>query len=279
MVLLHLKEQSSILANKRNFYFKSRNHSNESIEVYVGQSSGKQLNNDILNSKSEVLIISPYIDESKLDDLIGLKDRGVNVRLAFSDLRDNQKSNILRKLIHQQKYTDDKLKKSIIRKKHTFSVLSIASLVIGIILLIFSALNFQKLDFKTFISAIIGLICIYVFYRINKKKKEVEKTSVYRYEYFRKINFKYLRNNFRSHNNMFIHSKIYVIDREIAYIGSMNFTNNGFTSNFETRVRITQSEKIKELVAFIHTIFDDENNFKSHELWFLGKQVYSEEKY
>lgn len=220
----------------------------------MGQSSGKQLNNDILNSKSEVLIISPYIDESKLDDLIGLKDRGVNVRLAFSDLRDNQKSNILRKLIHQQKYTDDKLKKSIMRKKHTFSVLSIASLVIGIILLIFSALNFQKLDFKTFISAIIGLICIYVFYRINKKKKEVEKTSVYRYEYFRKINFKYLRNNFRSHNNMFIHSKIYVIDREIAYIGSMNFTNNGFTSNFETRVKITQSEKIKELVAFIHTI-------------------------
>lgn len=264
---------------KKNFYFRTQNYNNESIEVYVGQSSGKQLNTDILNAKKEILIISPYIDESKLDDLISLKNKGVNVRLAFSDLRDNQKSNILRKLIHQQKDTNEKLREEIAKKKNNLFLLSIVSLVIGIVLLLFSLLNFQNLDLKILMTSIIGVVCMFGFYKLNKKKKKIEKTSIYRYEYFEKINFKYLRNNFRSYDRMFIHSKIYVIDREIAYIGSLNYTNNGFTSNFETRVRITQSEKINELVEFIHSIFDDDYNFKSHELWFLGKQVYSEEKY
>lgn len=56
--------------NKRNFYFRSQGYNNEAVEVYVGQSSGKQLNEDILNAEKEVLIISPYIDETKLDNLI-----------------------------------------------------------------------------------------------------------------------------------------------------------------------------------------------------------------
>jgi phosphatidylserine/phosphatidylglycerophosphate/cardiolipin synthase-like enzyme len=117
-----------------------------------------------------------------------------------------------------------------------------------------------------------------MFYKLFKKKERVERTSIYRYEYFENLNFKFLRNNFHSNDRMFIHSKIYIIDRKIAYLGSLNFTNNGFTSNFETRIRITQSKKIEELVSFVHKIFDD-NNFKSHELYFLGKHVFSEEKY
>ncbi len=262
---------------KNNFYFKSQNNKNESIEVYVGQSSGKQLNSDILNAKNEVLIISPYIDESKLDDLIRLKNRGVNVRLAFSDLRTNQKTKILRKLVRQKRHTDQKLKEELLKKRNIFNILSFSTLILGFVFLFFSVLNFENFDLKTVITLVIVSLLFYGFYKIDSKKKELAKTSIYRYEYSEKIDFKYLRNNFRSHDSMFIHSKIYVIDREIAYIGSMNYTNNGFTSNFETRVRITHSEKIKELVAFIHNIFDDEYNFKSHELAFLGKQVYSEE--
>lgn len=95
--------------NKR-FYFRIDTEPSEAIEVFVGQNAGTQLNNDILNAKEEVLIISPYIDETKLDDLIALKNRNVNVRLAFSDLRPEQYKDILRKLIHQHKVTDVKRK-------------------------------------------------------------------------------------------------------------------------------------------------------------------------
>jgi len=86
---------------KSNFYYKMPLNEFEAVEVYVGQSSGKQLQLDIENAKSEVLIVSPYIDETKLDDLIKLKNRNINVRLAFSSLRKEQESNILKKLIHQ----------------------------------------------------------------------------------------------------------------------------------------------------------------------------------
>ena len=83
---------------------------NESVEVYLGQNSGKQLSEDLLNAKSEVLIISPYIDETKLNELINLKNRNINVRLAFSDLRKEQYKQILRMLIHQNKETNVKEK-------------------------------------------------------------------------------------------------------------------------------------------------------------------------
>lgn len=265
--------------NKRNFYFRSQSYNKEAVEVYVGQSSGKQLNEDISNAKKEILIISPYIDETKLDELITLKNKGINVRLAFSDLRNEQKSNILRKLIHQQKDVNEKLKEKVNKNRNIFSLLSTSTLVIGIVLLLFLMLTFEDLNTRNIITFTIGIGCFFVFYKLYRKKQKIEKTPVYRYEYFEKINFKFLRNNFQSDKKMFIHSKIYVIDRKIAYLGSLNFTNNGFTSNFETRIRITQSEKINDLVEFIHNIFDDNHNFKSHEIWFLGKQVYSEEKY
>lgn len=199
--------------------------------------------------------------------------------MAFSDLRNKQKSNILRKLIHQQKDTNSTLKEKVNKKKNLYTILSFSFLAIGIVLLLFSILTFEKIETKVILTFLLSILSFFACYKLFTLKDKLEKTQVYNYDYFEKINFKFLRNNFKSKDKMFIHSKIYVIDRKIAYLGSLNYTNNGFTCNFETRIRITNSEKIKELVDFIHSIFDDETKFKSHELWFLGKQVYSEEKY
>ncbi len=264
---------------RTNFYLKSEACNKEQVEVYLGQSAGRQLTLDILNAKKEVLIISPYIDETKLDELITLKNKGINVRLAFSDLREEQKKTILRKLIHQQKDVNERLREEVLKKKNLFFILSVTALVIAISLFLFLSLNLGSIQYKNIIYLVFSFISFIIFYKLNKKKQEVERTTIYKYDYFEKINFKYLRNDFRSKNKMFIHSKIYIIDRKIAYLGSLNFTNNGFSSNFETRIRITNSEKIKELVEFVHSIFDDNESFNSHELSFLGRQVYSEEKY
>ena len=61
------------------YYFKIDAENKEGVEVFVGQNAGNQLNKDILNAQEEVLIISPYIDESKVDDLLMLKNREVKV--------------------------------------------------------------------------------------------------------------------------------------------------------------------------------------------------------
>ncbi|WP_185247670.1 hypothetical protein [Chryseobacterium bernardetii] len=105
--------------NKK-YYFRIDTENSEGVEVFVGQNAGTQLNNDILNAKAEVLIISPYIDEVKLDDLLMLKNRNINVRLAFSDLRPEQYGSILRKLIHQNRVTDVKKKEKKRKPQESF---------------------------------------------------------------------------------------------------------------------------------------------------------------
>lgn len=265
------------MKKKTNFYFRTES-GNEIVEVYVGQSSGKQLSEDILNAKEEVLIISPYIDESKLDDLINLKNKNINVRLAFSSLRekDKQDEKILKKLIHQHKETDNYKKEQKEKLKNKFFLYSIISICAGTVFFLYGLLQ-MKIEAKSIICIVAAFVLFYAYHQFTIKKDTANRIPIYRYNYSKKINFKYLR-NFKD-SKMFMHSKIYVIDRKIAYMGSLNFTNNGFTSNFETRIRITQKNKIEELVEFMHSIFEDDINFKSHEIGYLGKKAYTEEKY
>ena len=261
---------------KTNFYSKMLISESEAVEVYIGQNSGRQLQRDIENAKSEVLIISPYIDETKLDDLIKLKNRNINVRLAFSSLRKEQKNNILQKLIQQNKYTDTVKQERVKKQAKLYNYLTTTSFVLGICALILSV--FEISNSKIFVSCLLILIVFFALSQwFKKKKKQIEKTGIYTYDYSAKINFKYLSNYFNK--DKFVHSKIYVIDRKVAYLGSLNFTNDGFSSNFETRIRITHEDKIKELVEFVNNIFKDDTNFGKHELSWLGRKVYNEDKY
>ena len=195
---------------QRRFYFKTETKEGESIELYVGQSSGKQLGEDIANAQKEVLIVSPYIDEAKLDELITLKNRNVNVRLAFSDLNKKQYKEILKKLIHQDKETDIKKKEE--KEKRTKSLFFgiIASLFITIVFFIYGII--KALNKEPYFSAFCFLLfftCFYITCLLLDKKAATSRIEIYNYNYFEKLNFKYLRNN---GENMFIHSKIYIID-------------------------------------------------------------------
>ncbi|MEN2399457.1 phospholipase D-like domain-containing protein [Flavobacterium sp. MC2016-06] len=259
-----------------NFYLNTQTESAEFTEVYFGQYCGKQLNQDIQNSKSEVLIISPYIDETKLEDLIKLKEKKVNVRIIFNSLRKDQERKILRKLIHQNK-ENNYVQKEIKEKQHDlYLMLSIVCICIGVVLFLFSIQN-MKIDFRGVFYMLISFASSYGFWYFNNKRELTKKIQIYKYTYSEKLDFKYLRDN--KENKMEVHSKIYVIDRKVAYLGSLNFTNDGFNSNFETIIKITQKDKIMELVKFANSIFEDNVNFKSNELWLLGKKAYSEEKY
>ena len=266
-------------AVKTNFYLKSEGENQESVEIYIGQNSGKQLKRDILNAKEEVWIVSPYIDKKNLDDLIELQNKGVEIKLAFSDLRKEQRNNILRSLIHQEKKVDEVLKEKVHKQKRLLSNLFLSMLVTGILFLLYSLTTLKNWDYKGMIGLGASIFSFLIAGIIIKKKKKISQTPVNSYDYSEKIKFKYFWNDFKNGNVKFIHSKIYIIDRKIAYVGSLNFTNNGFTSNFETRVRITNTEKLNELIDFVDTIFKDNNNFKSHQISFLGKQVYTEVQY
>lgn len=259
----------------KNFYFKIPVSVAESVEVYVGQSSGKQIHSDILNAAREVLIISPYIDRMRLDDLVALKNRGVKVRLAFSDLRKEQEREVLRKLISQYEFID--LEKGEALKKRAAFYQYLLFLLGGLMaaLLLFSIVKTMEHGRVNF-AFILGLPFLAAFYLVRKKKQEAEHTDLSYYEYRKNLDFKFLRHSSWENDAMFIHSKIYIIDRKVAYLGSVNFTTTGFTSNFETRIRIVHQQKIDELVSFVNSIFDDDHTFRAHDLSFLGRKVYGE---
>ncbi|QZK99476.1 NgoFVII family restriction endonuclease [Flavobacterium psychrophilum] len=265
------------MEKKRNFYFKSEtDKKDESIEVYIGQSCGKQLSLDIQNAKSEVLIISPYVDETKIDDLIRLQKKGINVKIAFSSLRPEQKRSVLRKLIYQNQTTNITAKE----KKEKYEKLLIGFGIALLCLGLYSIYVIFKSHFEKQILNNYSLVAFFSFiscYFIKKGIDKVRKVNIYNYSYTENIKFKYLRSS--QEKGMFIHSKIYVIDRKIAYLGSLNFTNNGFNSNFETRVRITKTDSINELIEFINSIFEDDYTFDNNKIWWLGPQVFSEPKY
>lgn len=265
------------MEKKKNFYFKTETEKkDESIEVYIGQSCGKQLSLDIQNAKTEVLIISPYVDESKIDDLIRLQKKGINVKIAFSSLRPEQKRSVLRKLINQNQTTNVTAKERKEKYEKLLIGFGIALLCLGIysIYVIYRS-HFEKNILNNY--SLISLLCFIGCYFTKKGIDKVRKVNIYDYSYSENINFKYLRSS--QEKGMFIHSKIYVIDKKIAYLGSLNFTNNGFNSNFETRVRITKTDSINELIEFINLIFEDDYTFDYNKTWWLGPQVFSEPKY
>ncbi|WP_167387021.1 phospholipase D-like domain-containing protein [Chryseobacterium timonianum] len=279
IISILFKKENVYYKEKKKYYFKIDTENSEGVEVFVGQNAGNQLNKDILDAKAEVLIISPYIDEVKVDDLLMLKNRNINVRLAFSDLRPEQYGSVLRKLIHQNRVTDVKKKEKRESLKNLFFLSSIILFCLGIFALIYFGIHLvdDLTNSNNLVALLIAIPSLYGFFRCWEKKTEIEKMEIYTYHYSENLNFKYIRNN--RYDNKFLHSKIYIIDRKVAYLGSLNYTKSGFTSNFESRIRITQREKVNELVHFVHDIFEDNVNLKKHELFYLGRQIYNEEMY
>ena len=48
-----------------------------------------------------------------------------------------------------------------------------------------------------------------------------------------------------------LHAKLYVIDREVAFLGSLNFTKLGLCKHFETWLRVDKRDDIRALELLI----------------------------
>lgn len=53
-----------------------------------------------------------------------------------------------------------------------------------------------------------------------------------------------------------IHSKVIIIDEKDVVIGSHNYTQNAFTSNFEVSVYIKEAENIKTLLTHFNYLYN-----------------------
>lgn len=73
----------------------------------------------------------------------------------------------------------------------------------------------------------------------------------------------------------FLHEKLYIIDNEIAYVGSVNFTLKGMTTNHETCLTVKEPDTVNGLSDYFDRLF--KANLKKWKIADLGKRIYSYE--
>lgn len=260
-------EKSKFLLRMGTFY------NNAVCDIYMGKGAGAKLMQDIRNAKKNVKIVSPYLSPFLIKELIALHSKGINIKLITSDEIEDfygYEKNI-HKLIIQNKHIDEEAKE----KRDNLESLSGTLLfaMIGLAIVLFPLMYLLK-DLKF---AWGFIVVVLMFFARDQVVKKIKNTKVYHYTYKQLFPFKVFvsPNNGNSFNKTFIHSKIYVIDDEIAYLGSLNFTGSGVKENHETRIRTTDINAVHKIIEEVKELFFN-SNLAERDIQFWGSQLYEE---
>ncbi|WP_048509567.1 phospholipase D-like domain-containing protein [Chryseobacterium sp. FH2] len=248
-------------------------YNNAVCDIYIGKGAGAKLMQDIRNAKRNVKIVSPYLSPFLIKELIYLHSKGINIRLVTSDEIEDfygYDKNI-HKLIIQNKHIDEKAKETRDNLVSLSGTLLFAMIGLGVVLipLIYLFNNF---------TLVYGFIIIAVMFFVRDFiVKKIKKTKVYHYTYKQLFPFKVFvsPNSGNSFNTTFIHSKIYIIDDEIAYMGSLNFTGSGVKENHETRIRTSDPNAVAKIIEEVKEVFYN-SNLAERDIQFWGSQLYEE---
>lgn len=248
-------------------------YNNAVCDIYMGKGAGAKLMQDIRNAKKNVKIVSPYLSPFLIKELIFLHSRGINIKLITSDEIEDfygYEKNI-HKLIIQNKHVDQKAKETRDNLESLSGTLLFA--MIGLAVVLFPLMYLLN-DLKYGLGFIIVVL---IFFARDSVVKKIKNTKVYHYTYKQLFPFKVFvsPNNGNSFNKTFIHSKIYVIDDEIAYLGSLNFTGSGVKENHETRIRTTDINAVQKIIEEVKDLFFN-SNLAERDIQFWGSQLYDE---
>lgn len=244
-----------------------------SCDIYIGKGAGKELIRDIKRAKKSVKIISPYLSPFLISELIQLKKRDLDIELIttdrIEDFKGNHEKNIYQ-LIIQNKETNQEAINRIKKWKYISRVLMIINFILLLILFL-SGYFFKDINVAF---GFIPVVILWLVIKLYRKKIKTER--VYTYWYSQLFPFKVFLSPYSTgYSDTFIHSKIYLIDDKIVYLGSLNFTSSGILKNYETRIRSTDSMLINEInKEFYHLMKGSLIPELDIQLW--GSQLYME---
>ena len=238
-------------------------------DLFIGKGAGRKMVSEIQEAEHSVRIISPYLSASLVYKLIELHRAGVDVQLVTTDaIMENSEryANTYKQLISEEKVYDTKAK-NLRFILSIFTKIIWASFAISILLLY---LFKDEKDFLYYIIAMMSLLCLAVFLQIKLSKF---KTFSYNYDTLFPIKFLIAPENASFPIKTFIHSKVYIIDEKIMYLGSMNFTAAGTSENYETRIRTQDIEAIEKMINEFDTLFGS-TKLPERKLSVWGHQIY-----
>jgi len=244
---------------------------NVKCDIYIGQGAGKKLLDDIDNAIKSIKIVSPYLSPSFTKSLIEKKKQGIEVHLITMDKIEDYGNNkdLVYNLINQNRETIEEavIKRGKFKKRYRFLLLFLilASSIMGY-------LTYQAPQ-EQYLIAIPILFLVFILYLVYRNY--YRNTRIYNYWYSQYFPFKvFLSPEKGSGRGKFIHSKIFIIDDEIAYLGSLNFTYNGSRSNHETRVRTTDQKALNELLIEFEDLYESSSPQIDIQQW--GRSIYNE---
>ncbi len=243
-------------------------------DIYLGQDAGKKVLNDIKNAKKALKIVSPYLSPSFVDELVIRHIKNVNVQLLTTDKikENNSHHNFLSKLIIQHRIVNEEAEKT--RNKWidwcSFFLFGIIGYVAAFVLTAY---------FYWSIKLFYGIIPLIIAILIRKLYQEkIVQKRIYDYKYEPLFPFKvFISPTYKNYyKGIFVHSKIYIIDDQIAYLGSLNFTESGMKYNYETIIKITDQESVDKIIKEFNDLFFS-STLPNHHINLFGKELFAEE--
>jgi phosphatidylserine/phosphatidylglycerophosphate/cardiolipin synthase-like enzyme len=241
-------------------------------EIYIGRNVGERIITDLESSKKSIKIVTPYISADFVDLLVQYAKSNIDITLILSDDfvdKEYKRNEIFKKIIKQKRHTDENKKK---KRRIGFGLVYVSYLIITLFLIIGFKEKIQHFEYAGFLFPLFFLLHFII-----------KKIPIYSYTYEHLIKFAIIMtpysipNKFND-NHYLTHSKIFIFDDRIAYMGSMNFTKMGFYKNYETRVKIIEENVIKSISSEIDDLFSNSNTYYLN-LDVLAKSIYIEPRH
>src|SRR3989344_5163653 len=182
--------------------------------IFLGRKVGIELLKDIKNARKSVKIVSPYLSPSYLEELVKLKKSGVDITLVTADNLEQGESAYSSfkhsDVIKQREIVDEDK----IRARRKGIVISLTVFVISLLLFVVTVVIPFLIYPFVFIMGASLISSIYFYFKKG-----------HRYEYYSLFRIKVFdsKSGENPKSTNLIHSKVYVIDEETAYLGSANF--------------------------------------------------------
>lgn len=245
-------------------------------DIYIGKGAGSMILEDMLAAKKSIRVMSPYLSAKLVDVLLDRLSNRVHIELITSDSVEDHKytpDKNAYKIVRQHTHIDQQLKS----RKQFFHWTGIGVMVL------FGFFALLKLpDVLTPLVTLRDIVEELIFIGLASAGHFTWKQSkTMRFHYYSysplfplKIFYSYYARKTTDRSRSFtLHSKLYIIDDRIAYLGSVNFTTSGHKYNHESRIRITDPHAVRQLKEEFEELLSDEYyNHRSVTEW--GRELY-----
>lgn len=238
-------------------------------ELYIGRKVGDKIHDAILSAEKSIKIVTPYISSEFVDLLIKRAKESVDISLIISDDfvgKDKIRYEIFKKLIVQIRHTNEIKQK---RRRIGLALILFSYLVTALILIFGFKHTTPFYQYSALLFPLLILLHIYF-----------QKMRIYNYTYKHLINFTVTMTPYSNPSGFdddtyLTHAKIFIIDNNLAYVGSMNFTKAGFYYNYESRIKINDHLAVQSMSEEFSYLRENSNT-SYLDLNELTKKIYTE---